>query len=116
MACSRVRAGGTLLRVKSRVTYVELKTGFSDDGPAWIGWVSFSKTGRTVYAHGRRLRRIPGGGVQGNHFDVVTGEPCRYRGESDGRRLHELVLISAARARLRHRAPTRIRCSQRHRR
>ncbi len=28
--------------------YVELKTGYSDDGPAWIGYVKTSKT-RTAY-------------------------------------------------------------------
>jgi hypothetical protein len=54
--------------------YVELKSGFNDDGPAWIGRVRFSKTGRTVYYQGKTLRRIPGGGIKGNHMDVNTGE------------------------------------------
>ncbi|MFL6071913.1 MAG: hypothetical protein ACJ73S_00670 [Mycobacteriales bacterium] len=52
--------------------YVELKTGFDDDGPAWIGRVRFSKTGRTVYYRGRTLRRVIG--VEGNHVDVDSGE------------------------------------------
>ena len=34
-------------KMKSAIKYIELKTGFSDDGPAWIGLVSFSKTGKT---------------------------------------------------------------------
>lgn len=59
--------------MKPRVMYVELKSGFNDDGPAWIGWVRFSKTGRTVYTRDRELRRAMPGGV-GNHFDVKTGE------------------------------------------
>jgi hypothetical protein len=54
--------------------YVELKSGFNDSGPAWIGWVAFSKTGRTAYYRGLRLQRIKGGGVSGNHVDLDTGE------------------------------------------
>jgi hypothetical protein len=29
--------------------YVELKSGHSDNGPTWIGYVMSSKTGRTLY-------------------------------------------------------------------
>ncbi len=29
--------------------YIELKSGYSDNGPAWIGYVTPSKTGRTIY-------------------------------------------------------------------
>lgn len=36
--------------------------------------VSLSKTGRTIYYRDRALERIPGGGVSGNHRDVVSGE------------------------------------------
>jgi hypothetical protein len=60
--------------MKVRVMYVELKTGFNDDGPAWIGRVQFSKTGRTLYYRDKTLRRIPGGGIHGNHEDTETGE------------------------------------------
>jgi hypothetical protein len=59
--------------VKSRIMYVELKSGHSDDGPAWIGRVTFSKTGRTVYYRGKSLRRASG--LSGaNHIDMETGE------------------------------------------
>lgn len=54
--------------------FVELKTGYSGNVPAWIGRVSFSKTGQTVYYRGKALRRIPGGGISANHRDVETGE------------------------------------------
>lgn len=57
-----------------RVMYVELKTGYSDNGPAWIGRVRMSKSGRTLYYRGLTLRRIRGGGVGGNHVDVETGD------------------------------------------
>jgi hypothetical protein len=54
--------------------YVELKSGHRDDGPASIGWVTFSKTGRTIYYQGKALRRLSGGGFSSNHWDVKTGE------------------------------------------
>ena len=46
----------------SRIVYIELKSGFNDDGPARIGRVTFSKSGRSVYYQGRRFERIKGGG------------------------------------------------------
>jgi hypothetical protein len=57
--------------MRERVMFVELKAG---DGAAWIGRVQFSKTGRTVYYRGRKLERIRGGGISGNHVDTETGE------------------------------------------
>jgi len=30
--------------------YIELKTGYQDNGPAWIGRVEFSQSGRTCPA------------------------------------------------------------------
>ena len=29
--------------------YIELKTGYSDDGPAWIGYVKTSKTKDSLF-------------------------------------------------------------------
>jgi len=52
--------------------YIELKSGYTDDGPAWIGTVKQSKSGRTIYFNGKALGR--GNGVSGNHYDVETGE------------------------------------------
>jgi hypothetical protein len=54
--------------------YIELKTGYSGNGPAWIARVTASKSGRTVYFNGRALKRMKGGGVAGNYIDVTTGE------------------------------------------
>jgi hypothetical protein len=60
--------------MKRRVMYVEHKGGRHDErGAAWIGWVTYSKTGRTVYARGLRLQRARGL-VCGNHVDLDTGE------------------------------------------
>src|SRR5262249_54960805 len=58
--------------VKSRIMYIERKAE-SLNGPAWIGRVTFSKTGRTVEYRGRRLQRT-GSGYKWNHFDVETGD------------------------------------------
>jgi len=57
--------------------YIELKSGHSDDGPAWIGYVTPSKTGRTLYFDGRGLMKLKGqrrGESGGNYVDMVTGE------------------------------------------
>lgn len=54
--------------------YIEQKAGHADNGPAWIARVTLSKSGRTVYFNGMALKRISGGGVAGNHFDVQTGD------------------------------------------
>lgn len=56
------------------LTYIELKTGYADNGPAWIARVRVSKSGRTVYFNGKALKRIDGGGVVGNHVDPETGD------------------------------------------
>lgn len=37
------------LQMDRQLLYVELKTGYSDDGPAWIGYVGRSKSGKTLY-------------------------------------------------------------------
>jgi hypothetical protein len=56
--------------------YVELKSGYSDNGPAWIGYVTSSKTGRTLYFNGRGLLKLKGQRRQdaGNYMDVESGE------------------------------------------
>ena len=59
---------------KTRVMYIELKSGYADNGPARIGRVSFSKTGTTLYYGGKWLQRAKGRGISGNYFDVDSGE------------------------------------------
>jgi hypothetical protein len=56
--------------------YVELRTGFEDDaeGPAWIGRVRFSKTGRTIFYRGRELQRKASDDSSGMHTDIATHE------------------------------------------
>ncbi|MCY1646687.1 hypothetical protein OVA11_06245 [Caulobacter sp. SL161] len=57
-----------------RVMYVENKDGDVDGVAARIGWVEFSKTGKTVYYRGREFASIGGSGVRGNFLDVATRE------------------------------------------
>lgn len=54
--------------------YIELKTGYADNGPAWVARVKVSKSGRTVYFDGKALKRANRGGISGNHYDLQTGE------------------------------------------
>ncbi|MGA3081647.1 MAG: mannose-1-phosphate guanylyltransferase [Terracidiphilus sp.] len=57
--------------------YIELKSGHSDNGPAWIGYVTSSKSGRTLYFNGRGLMKLKGqrrGESGGNYVDMETGE------------------------------------------
>ena len=39
------------------VRYIELKSGYADDGPAWIGRVKLSRSGRTLYFNGLALQK-----------------------------------------------------------
>ena len=60
--------------MKSRIMYIELKSNQSDMGPARIGRVTFSQTGKTIYYRGKRFRRIKGGGYS-NYYDLdATGD------------------------------------------
>jgi hypothetical protein len=43
-------------------------------GPARIGRVSFSKTGRTLYYRGEAFRSLNGAGFKSNYYNVATGE------------------------------------------
>ena len=57
-----------------RVMYLENKDGHIGGVAARIGWVSLSKTGKTIYYRDRVLQKAKGGGVRGNFFDVESGE------------------------------------------
>ena len=54
--------------------YVELKTDQNDRGPAWIGRVRFSKSGRTIYTRGLRLQRWTGGHAYANYVDLDSDD------------------------------------------
>src|SRR5207244_13509946 len=56
---------------------IELKSVHSNNGPAWIGYVEQSKTGRTLYFNRRCLMKLKGqrrAESGGNYIDMETGE------------------------------------------
>jgi hypothetical protein len=60
---------------KTRIMYIELKSGQGDKGPARIGRVTFSKSGLSVYYRGKMFQRLAGTGVNsGNYYDADSRE------------------------------------------
>lgn len=53
--------------------YIERKSG-QLTGPARIGRVSFSKTGKTLYYRGQTFQSLKGRGFKANYFDIDTGD------------------------------------------
>lgn len=65
--------------------YIERKAG-ELCGPANIGLVSFSKTGKSIHYKGKTFQTLKGRGYKANYFDVETRESywisgCRKDGE-----------------------------------
>ena len=60
--------------MKPELKYIELKTGFGDNGPAWIGMAEFSKSGRTVYFNEKALKNSNAQGIAGNYYDIESGD------------------------------------------
>jgi len=56
-----------------RLMYIEYK-GEGIVGPARIGWVTFSKSGRSLEYGGRRFRSLSGAGFKANYYEEGTGE------------------------------------------
>jgi hypothetical protein len=56
-----------------RIMYIECKAG-GLTGPARIGRVTFSQTGRTLYCRGQKFQSLKGAGFKSNYYDVETGE------------------------------------------
>ena len=52
--------------------YIELKTGWNDNGPARIGFVKESRSGKMVYFNDHAFQRHSGG--YSNYIDVETQE------------------------------------------
>ena len=50
--------------------YIERKTGSNHDGPAWIGYIKKSKTGKTIYFNNRAYQKYG----HGDYADIETGE------------------------------------------
>lgn len=59
--------------MKSEIKYIEQKSGYNDNGPAWIGLVSFSKSGKTIYFNGQAFQSLNGNGISGNYYEIESG-------------------------------------------
>lgn len=59
--------------MQPRVMYIEYK-GKNLTGPARIGRVTFSKTGKTIYYKGQKFQSLKGEGYKSNFFDTETGK------------------------------------------
>jgi hypothetical protein len=58
---------------KTRIMYIENKSdGIS--GPARIGRVTFSKTGRSLYYKEMTFQSLKGSGFKSNYFEVESGD------------------------------------------
>ncbi len=74
---------------KAMLRYIELKSGYADNGPAWIARVTQSRSGRALYFGPKLLKRGGGQLVAGNYFDAETGDEYWVSGvKKDGRDRH----------------------------
>ena len=79
---------GSATPMANDIRFIELKTSYQDNGPAWICRVQASRSGRTVYFANRALKRSPRC-IKGNHFDLESGEEYWVSGvKKDGRDRH----------------------------
>ena len=73
--------------MKAELIYVELKSGYSDNGPAWIGNGFYNRSRKTIYFNGQVFCRSKG--ITGNHIDLQTGEEYWISGvKKDGTDRH----------------------------
>jgi len=106
----RTKSGGMLssrwemIMRKRQIKYIERKAG-ALEGRARIGWVSFSKTGRTIRYRGKSFQSLKGRGYKCNYFDVETGDEYWISGVRKDRQdrlyggcLHEVEVDDDAKA------------------
>jgi len=71
--------------------YVEMKSGdgHNDRGPARIGRVTFSKSGRTIHYRDLRFQSLGGSGTCANYFEMESGDEYWISGcKKSGRDRH----------------------------
>jgi len=71
--------------MNTRIMYIESKSS-GINGPARIGRVSFSQTGKTIYYEGKVYQSLNGTGFKANYYEVETGDQywisgCRKDGQ-----------------------------------
>lgn len=69
------------------IKYIELKTGYHDNGPAWIGKMKISRSGNTVYFNDHAFQKC--NGCAGNYTDIESGDEYWISGvKKDGSDRH----------------------------
>lgn len=65
---------GPTKRAAQELRYIELKGGLAGglSGPARIGWVQLSRTGKTLYYRGHSFQSLKGYGYKANYFNTTT--------------------------------------------
>lgn len=58
---------------RSKIMYIESKAD-GLEGPAVIGRVYFSKSGKTLYYKGLKFQSLKGAGFKANYFEAETGD------------------------------------------
>jgi len=58
---------------RSRIMYIEAKSE-GLEGPAVIGRVYFSKSGKTFYYKGLKFQSLKGAGFKANYFEIESGD------------------------------------------
>ena len=56
----------------NNLMYIELKMGYSDDDPAWIGYVKTSKSKKTIYFNDHAFQKNIGN--YANYIDIENGD------------------------------------------
>ena len=70
----------------SRIMWIECKAENGLVGPARIGRVTFSKSGRSLYYGGKRFESLSGQGFKANYYEVESGDEYWISGcREDGR-------------------------------
>jgi len=72
--------------MRTRIMYIELKSGHGDRGPARIGRVTWNKSGKTLMYGGKKFQSLRGSGISGNYRDIETREEywisgCKKNGQ-----------------------------------
>ncbi|MCP5420146.1 MAG: 1-deoxy-D-xylulose-5-phosphate synthase [Gammaproteobacteria bacterium] len=74
------------MRPSSQIMYIESKVNDGLVGPARIGRVKFSKSGKSIIYDGKTFETLKGSGFKANYFDVESGDYYWISGcRKDGR-------------------------------
>ena len=63
------------MKPMSKIMWIEKKSGESGlSGPARIGRVSYSKSGKSIKYNGKTFQSLKGSGFKANYFDIQSGD------------------------------------------